>query len=636
LLICGVLDKTSDGTLQPEFIRRMLAGGRPADEGAVMVDGPVTLGSLDATSGTKAPLGHRQRYSGQLQAVNGPHGTIYAVWQGAIFNRHELLRSLGIDAEAAPASSDAEILLKLYAAYGPVGVKEINGQFAFGLYDTARQEIVLGRDHFGIETLYYYDDPRAFVFSSRIAPILAHPSVQKRLNVDALRRFLVFNYNPAWDTFFRGIRKLPPGHLLVFGRHGVSEERYWRLSFRSAQGKSVADYCHDLRALMTDAVRLRVQPSEALGIFLSGGLDSSSVAALTRDVSPRPFCTFSYRCFGRSFDESGYARLMAEKCGSEHHELVYRPADVCQMEGIVQLMDEPFCNAGINIATFLLGQAAQGKVSRVFSGDGGDELFGGHPVYAADKMAAVFERLPLVLRRPAMTLLRRLPDSDQKLNLTVKLQRFAESLGYPRALGTYRWRIYYGLDELRKLLQRDIAGLENGSEAVFADVLELTHEADGPDLLSRSLYVDFMTEVGFYLRRMDLIRHFHITPCFPLLDHRLAEYAAAIPSRLKFRGLSHPKYIQHRAAEGVLPDEILHRKDKLGHSIPFKNWLRYEPVVKHFVQGVLSERRLKERGIVNSEYVQTLWQDHQEGRRNNSHRLWALTVLELWLAAKGF
>jgi asparagine synthase (glutamine-hydrolysing) len=183
------------------------------------------------------------------------------------------------------------------------------------------------------------------------------------------------------------------------------------------------------------------------------------------------------------------------------------------------------------------------------------------------------------------------------------------------------------------LLQNGAAPRENDSESLFRDVIELVEEADGRDMLSRSLYVDTVTEVGFYLRRMDLVRNFQVTPVFPLLDHRLFEYAAAIPSNLKFRDASNTKYIQHRAMEGVLPDEIVHRKDKLGHSIPFKNWLRSETPVKKFVNDTLSDHSLKRRGLLNSKYVQTLWDNHQSYRQNNSHRLWNLTVLELWLRA---
>jgi asparagine synthase (glutamine-hydrolysing) len=626
-MIYGVVSKEPAHRLQPEAIGTILGGESAGERRHVVCHGPVALASADVF-----PRPRQATATGAGQ----PQDHLHCAWQGAIYNRDELAATLGLTSAESQLLSDPALLLRLYEASGLSCADKINGRFAFALYDARQQTLILGRDHLGIETLYIYDDPKFLVFSSRTGPIVAHPAVQKSLNPEALHRFLLFGYNPAWDTFFRGIRKVRPGSLVILNGTGLTEKRYWRLSFRGGEERSEADYCHDLRDLMREAVRLRVRDREPLGIFLSGGLDSSSVAVLARDLTSQALHTFSYRCFGKSFDESGYARLVAQRCQSEHHEIIYSPEDTCKMASIVELMDEPFCNAGINIATFLLGQGAQGKVAHILSGDGGDELFGGHPVYAADKLAARIERLPRALRQPFMALFRRLPDSDQKLNLTVKLKRFCEGLSYPQALGTHRWRIYYGNSELQRLLHPDVAVQEDTLETLCADLHEIGREADGPDMLSRSLYVDFLTEVGFYLRRMDLLRYFQLTPHFPLLDYRLVEYAATMPSSLKFRGLSDTKYIQHRAMEGILPDEIIHRKDKLGHSVPFKNWLRQDPVVKQFVQETLTDRRLGSRGLVNSRYVQRLWDDHQHYRRNNSHTIWTLTVLELWLAANNF
>jgi asparagine synthase (glutamine-hydrolysing) len=555
-----------------------------------------------------------------------------AVCEGEIHNRTELLRDLGLTADAARSVNNSDLLLALYEAHGQAYVEKINGSFAFALYDNARHELTLGRDRFGIETLYYYDAPSVIVFASRLASVLAHPAVPRELNPNALRRYLAFGFNPAFDTFFHHVRKLRPGHELIIGPSRITERRYWALSFQREAEKPISEYSHDLVDLMRDSIRLRMPDSASLGIFLSGGMDSSSVAGLTRALSSANLTTFSYRCLGRSFDESHYARVMAAHCCAEHHEVVFQPADVRRMEEIVRHMDEPLCNAAITVATYLLGEAAQGKVGRIFSGDGGDELFGGHPVYAADRIGAIVDKMPPVLTRPLFGALRLLPDSDQKLSLVVKLKRFAESIQYPKELGTYRWRIQYGPDELKGLVHDDEQPRANGFR-LFDDLLALMDEADGPDMLSRSLYVDTITEVGFYLRRMDLVRSFGLRPVFPLLDHRLFEYAARIPSKLKFRDASNTKFIQHRAMEGLLPDEIVHRKDKLGHSIPLKNWLRSDPEVKSFVRDTLSGRGRRTLGLVDDAYVQRLWEDHQRSSHNNSHRLWTLTVLELWLRA---
>jgi asparagine synthase (glutamine-hydrolysing) len=623
-MIWGVYGKTAGAQLRAESLHRRLGGEHTAGRFRITSCGRAVFACLASKSDRRRD---REDHLG-----HGDPERLCAVWQGEIYNRVELLQSLGVALPTARQMSSHEAFVKLYAVYGPSCVEKLNGYFVFAVYDSESQELVLGRDRLGIATLYYYETPQLWVFSSRIAPILAHPDVRKELNPDALRRFLVFNYNPAWDTLFRGINKVRPARLMVLGRHGLTETPYWHLSFRQAHDQKITDYCRNLRELLRDAIRIRARPAEPLGMFVSGGMDSSSIAGLASTVLDRPFKTFTYRCLGKSFDEAAYARIMAQHCGSDHHEVVYNPADLCQMASVVSLMDEPFCDVGINMATFLLAQTAQGKVARVFSGDGGDELFGGHPVYTADKLAAAFERLPRGVRVPITALLRRLPDSDHKKNLTVKLQRFSQSLSYARELGTHRWRMYYGDDDLDTLLHPDHPGHSNHAAATFADIMALMHEADGPNPLSRSLYVDYHTVLGFSLRRMDFLRHFQLTPSFPLLDHRLVEYAAAIPAHLKLRRLSDAKYIQRRAMAGVLPDDIVHRKDKLGHSIPFKNWLRDAPAVKQFVQDVIPEQRLKERGM-NSAYVQTLWEDHQQRRQNHSHRLWGLTVLELWLSA---
>jgi asparagine synthase (glutamine-hydrolysing) len=376
-----------------------------------------------------------------------------------------------------------------------------------------------------------------------------------------------------------------------------------------------------------------MRSDRAQGAFVSGGFDSSAIACLMRELSDSQMHSFSYRCAAKSYDESAYARIVADSCHFDHHEVVFQPKDIENIKTVVQFEDEPLCNLGITVATFLLGREAHNISSRVFSGHGGDELFGGHPVYIADKMAGLADRIPRAVLYPLTAAFRRLPDSDKKLNLTVKLKRFSESLAYPAELGTYRWRIYYGQDELNLLLSPSLSLDQREFPALFSDVLDLYTEAGDRDVLNRSLYVDFQTEVGFHLRRMNLVRHFNVQPLFPLLDYRLVEYAASIPPDLKLKGYSDAKYIERKVIDGIVPDPILNRKDKIGHSIPFKNWLRAEPAVTNFVREILFDGKLSSRGYFNPTTMQQLWDDHQTAKRNNSHRLWTLCVLELWLAA---
>jgi asparagine synthase (glutamine-hydrolysing) len=548
--------------------------------------------------------------------------THVVAWQGTLYNRAELLAERGLSAQSSAAA---------FAALWQIGqaeiVAECNGQFAFAIYDRQRQVLTLGRDHLGIRTLYSADTLDHFLFASHLQTVTNHPALTKQLNQAALQRYLIFNYNPGWDTLFAGIDKVRPAHLVHVSAEKTTTARYWQLTFPTKRHKDIDAHGAEIRRLMRSAVDLRVDSAEKLGVFVSGGLDSSSVASLAHDAYASQLQSYAYRCLGKSFDESHYARIMADYCESNHHELVYTAEDVQHSAAMIAHMQEPFADVGINMATYLLGQIASTEIDNVLTGDGGDELFGGHPVYVADKAAAPFNFMPDGLRSALFALPRRLPDSDQKLNPAVKAKRFAESMVHPADLGTQRWRVYYTPEQLRQLLPDSTIDVQ----AIFSDVIDINRTANGPDRLSRSLAADFETVLRFSLRRMDLVRQFGITPHFPLLDHRLVTYSAAIPSQLKIRGLSDAKYIQRSAVAPLLPHEIAFRDDKLGHSIPFKNWLRENDAVKMTVRNLLDGPYLQTIGVDSAE-IGRMWDNHQAKRQNNSHRLWALAVLELWLA----
>jgi asparagine synthase (glutamine-hydrolysing) len=323
---------------------------------------------------------------------------------------------------------------------------------------------------------------------------------------------------------------------------------------------------------------------------------------------------------------------MARRHGTVHTEIPYEADHLTLITRAVHSMDEPFCDIGIEVATYLLGRAAQGKVSYVLSGEGGDELFGGHPVYVADKFAAVVDRFPRILTGSLVELLQKIPDSDQKKNFQVKLKRFAYSLSFPPELLSHRWRAYYTPRELQELCTEDFLACCDVRQ-LFHGMLQYSGETDGWDPLSRSLYSDYHTLVNFYLRRLGLLRNFSIESRLPFLDYRLVEYAAKIPSRMKIRGVSDTKYIYKKTLEGILPREILYDRPKLGHSVPMKNWLRENARLRKWVGEILSESSMVKRGFFRSSVVRQLLEEHLSMRHNHSHRLWGLVVLELWLRA---
>jgi asparagine synthase (glutamine-hydrolysing) len=559
-----------------------------------------------------------------------PTGSVL-VFAGRIYDVGEGGNGAGI---ARGGHTVSELLFRRYERDPDNFLDAVNGSFAVAIWDERRQRLVLARDRLGIEPLYYSQQGGRLVFGSSLRSLLATGLVPKRLNHQAVLQYLLYNYNPDVETFVAGVHRVRGGQLITASHAAVSARQYWQLSFARIEQKPFEQSREEILHLIQDSIRIRLggNGNGAPGVLLSGGTDSSTLVSLASKMVEGPLRTFSFRCEGRSYDESHWARLVAERFGTEHTEFSYRPEHVRLMADAVHAMEEPFCDAGIEIATYLLGRAAKGKASYVLSGEGGDELFAGHPVYTADKLAAYVDVVPGWLVRPAAALLQRIPDSTEKKNLQVKLKRFAYSLSFPRELLSHRWRAYYLPNELSALCTPDF--LAGGDLAhVFDGMIAYSGEADGEDQLSRSLYSDYHTLVSFYLNRLRLLRASGIESRVPLLDHRLVEYAATIPSDLKIRGMSDTKYIYRQVLEGVLPREILHDRPKLGHSIPMKNWVREDPQVNQWMLGVLGSESFRNRGFYRPEVVRRYVDEHAARAHNHSHRLWGLVVLELWMSA---
>jgi asparagine synthase (glutamine-hydrolysing) len=552
---------------------------------------------------------------------------IISVFEGKLYNLQEIQSRLGNNTALATETSGQAIGL-LYQRFGNTLLEQVNGKFAFALWDRRSQILTLGRDRLGIQSLLYSSNGERLVFSSSLKTLLKVPGISKQLNHQAVIDYLLYCYNPVNHTFFQGISKLPASHLLQASGSEVNLQQYWHLSFANVESKSEQQYSEEIPVLIEDAVSLRIDPRQPPGVLLSGGIDSSTMVKFASQLSTTPISTFSFRCQGKSYDESYYARLIANHFGTNHTEVPYETKELTNITQAIAGMDEPFCDIGIEIATFLLGRAADGKVAYVFSGEGGDELFGGHPVYTADKLAAYIDRIPKPLLQPLLQVLQTLPDTEQKKNLQVKLKRFAYSLGFPSELLSHRWRVYYTAAEL-KTLCTDVLLADRSSSTLFDTMLKQT-QRDGVDLLSRSLSSDYWTLVNFYLRRLELLRQFGIENRLPLLDYRLVEYAAKIPSDLKLKGFSDTKYIYKQALKGLLPDDILFNRPKLGHSVPMKNWLRQETALTDWMTDILKSASFRQRGFFKPSTIQQFLDEHTSKVHNHSHRLWALLVLELW------
>ena len=563
---------------------------------------------------------------GIYQSADGKYVTCF---YGNVFNIDDILGRLGADYSG---KDKAEWFFQCFKKFGHQCLKEINGNFIALIYDYNAHSLLLAHDHLGIEAVYYSWDGNRLVFSNSLGILAQSGKRFSELNPQALYSYLLFNYNPGTQSFFKGIEKLRGGHFIRIKNGKFEIKSYWRPSFKVDPSITEKSVIPELFDLFKDAVRIRLEDSSVRpGVFVSGGMDSSSVLGLMRSLlgDGAPINTYSFRCKGKSFDESHYAEIMAKSVHSNHQLIEYPADEVENISDLVGLMEEPFSDIGIELATYILARAASGNVDYILTGDGGDELFAGHPVYLADKIAQIFDRIPQIVRQPMTNLFQMLPDTNAKKSLAVKVKRFSYSSNFSADLYSNRWRVYYTDKELQNVLTPDYWNTLK-SYHPFEEIINLYREADGEDYLSKSLYGDYFTVVTFYLNRMRTLRSFKIEPRFPMLDYRLIELTAKIPIDLKIKG-SESKYILHKAMEGFLPDEIVFRKDKLGHSVPMKNWMRESEKVKRVLSEVLFGNKLKERGIFQIDYLRSLFNEHQKKRYNNSHRLWSIAMLELWL-----
>ncbi len=525
----------------------------------------------------------------------------------------------------------AKLILTCYQKSADSGFKKLNGQFAAAIWDAAKNRFLLVRDHLGFEPLFYYWDEKTLVFCSSLKALLQFEKIKDQLNYRAIRNYLLFNYNPGLDTFIQNVKKVQPGFCLILENEKLTPKKYWFLSYQNQNGRQLEEYTEELIFLTKDSIKIRANESSSdPGAFLSGGMDSSSVVGLLSGLVDRPVHTFSFRCREKSVDESYYARVMAEHYKTQHHEVEFTADELINLEKMTDWMEEPLCDIGVELGSYILGKAAQKDVQYILTGDGGDELYAGHPVYMADKIARLFDIVPGPLRFGITKAAQILPDSDKKKSLLVKTRRFAYSYSFPAELLSNRWRIYYNDRELAKLCTPElVSGF--GDLNSYKDITDLYSDADGNDFLSNSLYGDYQTLVHFHVDRLRLTRAFGIEARFPLHDYRLIEFSATIPPELKIKGYSQVKYIQKKALEGILPDEIVHRKDKMGHNVPMKNWMRDTTQFRDLLNDVLSESAVKNRNFFNPKIIQEMLEAHLKKRKDYSHRLYALLILELWL-----
>ena len=547
------------------------------------------------------------------QPIANENSTLHVVQNGEIYNYRELRRELERAGHHFRTQGDTEVLLHLYEEHGDRFAERLRGMFAIAIWDASHRRLVLARDRFGIKPLYYRaaDNELAFASELRALP-------RGEIDLEALEAFLAFNSVPAPLTIFREIRKLPPGHVLIWEEGRVELRRFARPApLEELREDEEAELVEELRSRVRDSVRAHLVSDVPVGVLLSGGVDSAFLAALAAEESSEQLRTFSIGFEERSFDELAGARLVAERYGTQHRELVLRPDAALLLPALADAFDEPFADSSA-LPTYLVSQLAASDVKVALSGEGGDELFGGYYTYAADLLA---ERVG-GLARLARPLVERLPTSSSRASFDYKAKRFVRAAHLPSLERHHGWKEIFS-PELRAAL--------TGRSSAFdpVDILrDRYRETEGADELARLQDVD----LGIYLVDDLLVKTDRASMAHslearvPYLDTVVTNLALALPTRHKIRGLS-KKVLLRKAAAPLLPREIVHGK-KRGFSIPAAAWLRGE--LEPFARQTLSRETLHRQGFFHPDVVTRLLDDHVAGREDRSRQLWGLLAFTLW------
>jgi len=638
--ICGIILTRPDvaGAAElPTLIRRMtrtLSHRGPDDEGYQL------FGLGGPTAGRPAvALGHRRLSvidpQGGHQPMGNEDATVCIVYNGEVYNFPELRADLVRAGHSMRTRSDCECLVHLYEDAGEGLVDALRGAFAFAVWDERRRRLVLARDRLGQKPLYYLHDARRglFAFASELKALLEVPGFDRTVSVEALDQYLTYQYVPHPLCIFECARKLSPAHTLTYdtasGRAAL--RRYWRPEFRPDEGMSVRRLREELRAELTQAVRLRLISDVPLGAFLSGGLDSSITVALMSGMGSAPVRTFSIGFEERRYDETRYARLVAQRCRTEHREETVRPSALEVLPKLAWHYDEPFGDSSA-VPTFYVSRAARRHVKVVLGGDGGDEGFGGYPRYAAAWLAGLFDRAPGLVRRvAASSVWSRLPVSVEAKTLRRRLQRFMLGLGLPPERRYLEWVSIFNEAQRAELYGPGLRTATRGRDP--AGVLERYYaEVPEGDFIHRTSYVDVMTYLPCDgLTKVDIASMAHgLETRSAFLDHRVIELAGRIPRRYKLRptgrGLEGKLILKETFAD-LLPRPILTRR-KMGFGVPIAAWFRGE--LRGLVQDVLLSRAALERGYFEPDRVRRLVAEHVGAVRDHGYKLWSLLMLELW------
>ena len=620
--VCGIAGIVrSDGApVDRELVARMNEAIRhrgPDDDGFYFSDG-VGLG-MRRLSIIDLKSGH--------QPIHNQDRTAWIVFNGEIYNYRELRAQLENLGHRFYTDSDTEAIVHAWDQYGTDCPRYLRGMFAFAIWDERTKSLFLARDRVGKKPLLYAELDGELVFGSEFTALLQHPRISRDVDFEAIHHYLSFICVPAPLTAFRAIRKLGPGHSLLWHDGEIKTERYWQLDFSKKVSLGEEEAGERVVELLREAVRVRLMSEVPLGAFLSGGIDSSAVVALMAQESSEKIKTFSIGFDEQDFSELHHARRVAEHLGADHHEFIVRPDAMEILPTLVEHYGEPFADSSA-IPSYYVSKETRAYVTVALNGDGGDECFAGYQRYAAMSIAQKYANLPEALRNGVISkAVRALPGFDAHQNPLRKAKRFVAAASLPPVERYLRW--VSAFDEAAKQNLYSDGFRHDTAKFRTASILEPWFaRANGAGIVDAALLTDTMTYLpNDLLVKMDIASMtVSLEARSPFLDHHLMEFAASLPEKLKLRRLT-TKYLLKRVLRKLVPAENLNRS-KMGFGVPIGQWFR--GAMQPFLRETLLSEKALSRGLFKPEAVRDLIDRHVAVKADHSHRLWSLLMLELW------
>jgi asparagine synthase (glutamine-hydrolysing) len=568
--------------------------------------------------------------SGGHQPVHNEDKSLWITYNGEIYNFPALKEALIKNGHSFYTESDTEVIVHLYEEYGYECLNKLNGMFAFAIWDKNKNELFLARDRFGIKPLYYAEFGGRLIFASELKAILRFPDFKREIDLVALDQYLTFEYVPAPRSLFKNIFKLPAGNFLSYRNSNLSIRKYWDINPVVCQSPvKEAEIEERLLGILTDTIGRHLRSDVPLGIFLSGGIDSSTITALVNKVSGNRVKTFSIGFEESSFDESRYIHQVAKACGTEHEHRIFDDTDLLGLiPETARFLDEPLADASF-FPAYLLSKFAKQKVTVALSGDGGDELFAGYPTYQAHTLAAYYQAIPAIFRKNIIEKsASRLPVSMDNFSFDFKVKKFLSAIDQSLEIRHVYWMGAFNFREKGALYEPALQRVLNKEHVLDTIAMYLTGYSTA-EAIQKLQYFDLKTYLQDALLvktdRASMLNSLEVR--VPYLDHELVEFVFSLPPRLRLHNLE-SKYIFKKAVKGLLPGNIIHREKK-GFGIPVAFWVKKE--LKNLILDVLGKDKIKREGLFSYQYIESLLKSHFDNKADNRKKIWTLFMFELWM-----